>query len=133
MPLVQIDLESQQNKLLINDEESKDSEEKPEVKSEKNEDFIPVDEEMHEDSLTDLLEMKKKSSSQGGNIDFLMDLEKEFMEIDLQEKLKNEAKKNEKTAISEAPIIEDDLENMIEELTLLVSLLELLIYDFCLF
>ena len=131
--MVQIDLESQQNKLLINDEESKDSEEKPEVKSEKNEDFIPVDEEMHEDSLTDLLEMKKKSSSQGGNIDFLMDLEKEFMEIDLQEKLKNEAKKNEKTAISEAPIIEDDLENMIEELTLLVSLLELLIYDFCLF
>lgn len=102
----------------IVEEESKDSEEK----SDKLEENV----QSNNSNENEEIEPEKKESLEkpSKTVDFLEDLEKDLMEIDKRDQLKRdaerEAKKIETATTNEGPIEDNDLENMLQELTRLV-------------
>ena len=122
--LINLDLKDKnKSNAKLAEEESKESEEKSE-KLEEN-----AQNEESENSQNEGIDPEKKDilDKFSKNVDFLEDLEKEFMEIDKRDQIKNvekEAKKTESTAINEGIIEDNDLENMLQELTLLVRVKE---------
>ena len=100
------------------EEESKDSEEK----SEKLEENVQSNNSNENEEIDP--EKKENLVKPSKMVDFLEDLEKDLMEIDRRDQLKRDAdrdaKKIETATTNEEPIEDNDLENMLQELTLLV-------------
>ena len=96
------------------EEESKDSEEK----SEKLEENVQSNNSNENEEIDP--EKKENLVKPSKMVDFLEDLEKDLMEIDRRDQLKRDAKKIETATTNEEPFEDNDLENMLQELTLLV-------------